>query len=558
MSGNKAVAASLLHRFQRAGLARTSGVAFGIYLIALAVSFVIARYLGAITAGFVGADESSHFVNSYFVWDYLANQFPTHPLTQARDFYLSFPKLSIGHWPPLYYLTTGLLFFVIPRTPEAVMVVNIVVTAAPVFLCTLLILQFASWRWALFAGLAYVVMPMTIRGGLQLMLDQPIALLSLAAAMVWWRYTMSPGYRLATLYGVLTAAAILVKGTGWLLALFPLFHIVLGGHIRLLSNPRTYVAALVALAPTLPWYLRTVDVSADGFVFIPGVEYALTAFGSNVTMLAANVGMVGVVLVGLSVLLNLTGSRPPAIYRQALVLCISLIAANLTLQSLVPAALEPRYMAPALPAVIVLAVMGMILLGELPLIRSRTALRRAAILIVATFLVFPALVSLSTDQPKRDLRMDAAAELALSSESPQVIVIDGSAGGEGSFIAQVMLRAPQGSVFVVRSSKLLSRSTWSGTRYRLLAETPEAVIGVLVNLGVSVVALERRPDVNYRKHSHLLMRALDLEDSPYKKVDTLAHRNREGTTYIYEAKSPMTPNLDRVRQVSFPTKSEGL
>jgi hypothetical protein len=534
------------------------GVPFAVYFISMAVTFMIARYLGAISSGFSAPDEPAHFVNSYFIWDYLAHHFPANPLAKAREFYVSFPKLSIGHWPPMHYLATGLLFFVVPRTPEVVMAWNVVITAAPAFLCALMVVRIASWRWALFAGLAYTIMPLTVDGAMYFMLDQPVALLSLAAAMVWWRYSENPRYLTALLFGVLAGAAMLVKGTGWLLALFPPFHIVLGRHTRLLSNPRSYIAALVAAAPVLPWYLRTTGVSAEGFVYDSGVGYGLTALQTNATVLAACVGPVGVGLIALGVWLGLSKSRTTAVHRQLLAICASLILANLTLLSLVPAALQPRYVVPAIPAVVILAVMGLKLLRDLLPSRGKMALRAAVVLVAGAFFVLPALRSLSVEPPKQDLRMDTAAELAVSSDSLQVVVIDGRAGGEGSFVAEVTLRVRPGRVVVVRTSKLLSRSSFGSQEYQLLAETPEAVHKALVDLGASVVVLERRAEIVYREHSHLLMRSLDVENSPYERIETLTHRNGDGATYVYSAKNRMTPNLDRARKVNFPSKSERL
>jgi len=55
------------------------------------------------SAGFSGADEPSHFLNGYFISSYLQHHFGTNPMAFATDFYIHYPKISIGQWPPAYY-----------------------------------------------------------------------------------------------------------------------------------------------------------------------------------------------------------------------------------------------------------------------------------------------------------------------------------------------------------------------------------------------------------------------------------------------------------------------
>lgn len=55
-------------------------------------------------------DEPAHFVSGVLVRDYLAD-FPPRPiLPYAREFYIHYPKVAIGHWPPLFYGIEGIWF----------------------------------------------------------------------------------------------------------------------------------------------------------------------------------------------------------------------------------------------------------------------------------------------------------------------------------------------------------------------------------------------------------------------------------------------------------------
>src|SRR5579862_7474197 len=66
--------------------------------------------VGATTSDLsMSADEAAHFVNSLLIRDYLLGAFGRNPMSFALDYYAHVPRVSIGHWPPLYYLVQGLL-----------------------------------------------------------------------------------------------------------------------------------------------------------------------------------------------------------------------------------------------------------------------------------------------------------------------------------------------------------------------------------------------------------------------------------------------------------------
>ena len=64
---------------------------------------------GAYTAEFMGhADEAAQFVSGLMVYDYLATLPRENPIDWAGQYYLHYPKVAIGHWPPGYPAMEGL------------------------------------------------------------------------------------------------------------------------------------------------------------------------------------------------------------------------------------------------------------------------------------------------------------------------------------------------------------------------------------------------------------------------------------------------------------------
>ena len=64
---------------------------------------------GAYTAEFMGhADEAAQFVSGLMVYDYLATLPRENAIDWAGQYYLHYPKVAIGHWPPGYPAMEGL------------------------------------------------------------------------------------------------------------------------------------------------------------------------------------------------------------------------------------------------------------------------------------------------------------------------------------------------------------------------------------------------------------------------------------------------------------------
>ena len=184
----------------------------GVYLVALAVLTVAMMFLHALSSGLSGSDEGSHFLNGYMIWSYLKDAPGQNPMTYATNFYIHYPKISIGHWPPLYYAFLASFFGIVSHTTFPFFVVNLVVGALPALLIARSVRQVLGLPWAVLAGISYVLIPITLNNTVRLMLDQAIAGLCLFGALLWSAYSKRPSLLRGFAYAFVTAAAILVKG----------------------------------------------------------------------------------------------------------------------------------------------------------------------------------------------------------------------------------------------------------------------------------------------------------------------------------------------------------
>src|SRR2546421_5009582 len=64
------------------------------------------------------SDEPAHYVTALMVRDYMAQGMPAKPLAFAKNYYLHYPKVAFGHWPPVFYLfqASWMVIFGVSRT----------------------------------------------------------------------------------------------------------------------------------------------------------------------------------------------------------------------------------------------------------------------------------------------------------------------------------------------------------------------------------------------------------------------------------------------------------
>lgn len=520
------------------------------YGLALLAGVLALWATGAWTAGFSGADEPAHFLNAWFVAAYAQGALGQNPLAFATEFYLHYPKISIGHWPPAFYGLVAPVFWVAPPTPQTAFALNLFVAALPALGVAALLLRLEG-RLAAIAGAAlWALTPLAIEGQAFFMLDQALAACAVAAALCWAAYAERQTWPRILLFAALAALAILIKGNGWLVVLIPAFHLALTGRWHLLRSAKPWLGALVGLVAVGPWYAATAGISADGFNYAPGPAYAALSLGYNLQALTANAGLLGLLLAALGAAGAWARRRDGDGRWNVAAACLALLLAALALQALVPVDLDPRYMAPALPALIVMAVAGAAELARIAAARERWA---AAPLLL---LLLPGAAHLAAREPKADLRMEEAAAFASAGGAGEAWLIDGGSGAEGAFIAAMAVRDPALTGYTVRASKLLATSDFMGNRYSLRFSAPAEAAAEMRRLGLAGVVVAERQGVEEFAHRPLLAAALADPASGYRLAAELPHEGRAGVTRIYRAAEPRLADAAAIRALGLPAKAK--
>jgi hypothetical protein len=94
----------------------TIGRGEAVAAFAVLLGFVVTLQVlgGAYASGFGGyPDEPAHLVTSLMVRDFVAGLHFRHPWQFAQQYYLHYPKVAIGVWPPVFYGALGAWFLII-------------------------------------------------------------------------------------------------------------------------------------------------------------------------------------------------------------------------------------------------------------------------------------------------------------------------------------------------------------------------------------------------------------------------------------------------------------
>jgi 4-amino-4-deoxy-L-arabinose transferase-like glycosyltransferase len=509
--------------------------AVGVAVMLGLTSLALAWATGGITHSFLGPDESAHYVNTLFLADWLRAGLPS-PMAFARDFYAHYPKLSIGHWPPGWYAMLTPFFALLWPSPFTAAIFSAFVAGLPAVLILWALNRIGAWRLGLAAAFAMLVLPLVIDSTWNFLLDQPVALVVGLGAIAWLRATEVPGWRRFALFGALAAFAPLVKGNGALIALVPAIEILLARRWAILRDRRLWVVAATTLMVVAPWYAVSFRISSGGFNYAPGLDYAWTALSTNIGALIADLGWLGVVLMVAGAALGWRDARARPVVRLAL----AVIVATLAFQSIIPVALDPRYILPVIPWAVTLVATAILIVWR------RGRLGRIAAVTLGMAILIPPVTALTRLVPKRD--MGAPAIVTTMRISPGIWLVDGRAGGEGAIIAEAAYQdRGRHRLWAARASQWLSGSDFMGRGYQLIARTPEQAAAILDRIGVAGAVIVRDRGRDAYPHSAILLRTVGGGDH---RVTRRRFDRGDGEVVVATRKAPIAPHPEQLTDSS--------
>ncbi len=228
------------------------------FLVAICVIFQGQFQSGIFSAEFAHfPDEPAHVMTSVFFRDYFAALFPA-PMPFAHDYYLHYPKIAIGIWPPVFYVLAGTWLLIFGTSHASFLIFMAVMGAALAATLSLWVRQVAGPWPGLCSGVLLLCLRPLRFGTTTMLVDTTLTLMCLLATLALIRYFRTERLKDALLFGLLAALAMLTKGNANELALIVPLMLIVTGRYRLLRKKDLYLAGGIVVLLGLPWQFLSI------------------------------------------------------------------------------------------------------------------------------------------------------------------------------------------------------------------------------------------------------------------------------------------------------------
>jgi len=484
-------------------------------------------------------DEPKHFTSGVLVYDYLRQSLhskrSSSPMPFAENFEAHYPRVAIGHYPPMYYVAQAAFYALAGPSILSARVLSALLTA--ILACSIFwsVKPFAGWRTALIATLGFLAVPLVQLAAWQVMSDLLTGLFVYLAILAFARLLDSPAdWKAALGFAVWSVAAILTKGSAWALGPFFLLAPWICRRPRFFRSRWFFAALAVVILAGSSFYLLA---ARTGVGYPTRFSHYLTAgFFHRAEILRDVSGFAPALLLGMSLLG--AGVALHARWRlgdESRGTTLSLVAASWMLSQLLfllvlPMTAEARVLLPSLAPAAVLTARSLVWLRGVLRIRSEW-LPAVPVLLGALLVADCGLAPLILFVGYRQ----AADAIPYSQNGALIFLAGEDWRGEGNLIAERRSQDPRHRDVMLRGTHMLNASDEKGV-YRPILHSPEQVRSYLLAMPVQFVVLGRPPFDN--AYQTLVDSAVVGDPADFRLLSTVPIKNEAGETLdalrIYE------------------------
>jgi len=472
-------------------------------------------------------DEPAHAVSSLLVRDYVAQGLPEAPLPFAESYYVHYPKIAIGHWPPFFYTCEAAWMLVFGRS-KPVMLLLVAAIAIALLLC---VFGWVRRRCGAIAGLfsaALLVLPAFMRADMDSVKpDILLGLLAFLAAAAYGSYLEFGGRKYAAAFWGLAILSLLTHGRGAEVWLLPVAVAIIGWRLRPGLVSTVISAAMLVTSVILPYRLSqaaplSLESAARNLWTFPWRLF--TSMGWPVAALAA---------IGAASIIHERQNR------SAWTAMIGLAGGCWLFFILVNVPLEARYLIVAAPGVAALFGAGIVFVNNFVAARWHFQRAGAVLGVLALCLAAPSM-GLGERKPDQGFHRIVNREGA-AGISTTIYLIAGDSENEGAFIADMDLADTRQQHVVLRASKMLADVSWMGLNYKVVFDDSKAVAVWLDEAHVGAVIVQNSDN---RPHIAQLREALENSGSTWVLADSAGV---PPDISVYRRAGPMPPGPPKVR-----------
>jgi len=482
----------------RVALILRAGFASGPWLL-LAVAIYLQVQAGRtlLPADLAGPDPPAHFTTGVMLYDFLRSGWAMSPMHFAESFYFQYPKVALGHWPPVFYVLQAIWYMVFAARITAARWLCAAITAWSAWiLYRRSRMHLGHWHGMVAAGLL-LGMPVVRAETWNVMSDLLIAGLAFCAICSLSDYLASESTKDALLLALWTSLSILTKGTGWLLIAVIAVAPFVARRLRVYAKWRYWGALSLAVLLSAPFYVVMSRLGIGYPVHSPWYVDRILAVLRGASPAQWIFGAVALAALLLALRWWLR-QRPLAHSLQTAWLMATWCCTLIGFIVLIPLTAElDRYFIGAIaPASFIAA-------GLLFALKRR--IDSPAFLCVEFAAVLGCAVYFASVHVK--LPHTTAYSQALNAipagNQPRVVLLGGDEYVEGAVIAASLSEDSNQATRFVRGSKFMASSDWDGYNFQLRYRSPEALQLAMDDLRIDYIILDEsvspKPDLNMLK-----------------------------------------------------------
>jgi hypothetical protein len=454
-------------------------------------------------------DESAHLVSAIMIHDYVTDGFPSTPIKYAEQYYVHYPKIAVGMWPPLFHLTLA-AWMLIFGTPVSSALWYLAFLAALLATGVFALLQPRYGTSALVPAGIFVTLPLVQANISIVMADILVSVFGFAAVAMLARYFEFGRKRDAVLYGVAVTLASLTKANGIAFVLAAPVAILLTRRFDLLKKPGLYYAAGVFTVFGLPWQVYSLALIQQNLYQAPGL-------GGLPVGSVAYLGLLWDVLGPVLSVVILAGLIFDVARRQLSDLSVCSVAAVLMVVLYhSTAGIDPRYLLTAMAPLMLLLPSGIAAIA-LPLGNRRFGAAAVSLAVIALFAV-----TTNWNTQRRPLGYRSVADsIHTRAKDAAVVMVASDAYGEGAFVASMATTfEPRRNYYALRASKVMAETTWFGNAYRVLHPSTDSMHAALISIPVDVLVIDESRPFRF-PHQQIIFDAVKTHPDRWELIDRI-------------------------------------
>jgi hypothetical protein len=486
-------------------------------------------------------DEPGHFVTGVLVEQYLRAVPLKPPVAFAENFYIHRPKIAIGHWPPLLYVIEGIWFLLFHHARASILALMALICAGVAASVCQIIRQRYGWTLGIAGGFLFQALSLVQMQTSEVMADMLVAFFGFWAVVAFTDFVKTEAWGDVLRFAAFVLLAVFTKNNGLYLALAAPLCLLVTRRMRLLRNWRLWAGVAIIALPTLVWLRWSFRFVSNTWAEKPGLALLPRAYLINLTFAYRALGPYFLILALVGFVMILGAQSKPVNLRFAGLACAA--ASVFVFQTISPAGIEPRFLLPAIPAIIPVCFAGASWIAA-KIDLHRIYMSRLALGLVGVSAILSPAGTFSTrrKESRGFLRVADLIE-ARASLRNGLVLVSSSKDGEGILISELVMRYPYSEGFVLRASKLLASCDWLGRDYKARFTADSDLDKYLDRTGIALVVIDELNDMPEPSHQKMLLRALLREPQKWRPISIEA-----SNLLVFERAGESIPNDRQLRQ----------